>query len=925
MSRATSQPSLLTLITLSALASACAGNGPQPTTLPSPTPSTSASTSQVALPPSSTEAPPLGKLSDDVTPTHYALTLEVDPELARFSGHVSIDVTIASPRPVIWFHGRNLHVSSASITPQGGAKVAAAYEEVHPSGIAALRPEKQVPAGTARIELEFDAAFPTQLRGLYQVKVKPREGGAPLGYAFTQFEAISARHAFPGFDEPRFKTPFDVTLKVPKGDVAIANTNERARVDEGGKTAVTFVTTQPLPTYLLAWAVGPLDVVEGKSVAPFGDRKAPLKIRGIAAKGRGPELAYALAHTGELVSTIEGYTGVAYPFDKLDVLAVPDRDGAMENPGAITFNDFLLLVDEKTAPVNQKRAFASVMAHELAHIWFGDLVTHAWWDDIWLNEAFATWMGTKAHALWDPHSHADLFLLGRIQDAMGTDALVSARKIRQPIESSHDIQNAFDGITYQKGAGVLSMFERWIGPKVFQESIHKYLMDHRFGSATSKDFLASLPEKARAPFETFLEQPGVPFVSATLTCEGKPRLSLHQSRHFPLGSKGNVDQTWQIPICARYGLAKDGKDAKETCTLLSAKDGELPFEGDKCPSWVMPNAEASGYFRFGLAEKDLRALTSSFGKLTTAERFAFADSLWAGYSRGTSSAKSVATALEPFAKEHFPSLATQPMSILWQGRDWFWDELPLRAKVEALGRKLYAAPMKELGFVTKPGEDPERTTLRASVIGYLAMSAGDEATRKEAKKRGLAYVGYGADGKLHPEAVDSNWAGVALGVAMEDGDAKLFDAVLALLATTDDSVVRGRLIDALGRVKDPKLAERARALSLDPVLKVSEALWPLYAQLDSRDSRDDAWNWLLAHFDDLVARISPERAGGLPWIAARFCDEAHATAAEKFFTPRIAKLEGGPRNLAGALERIELCLVKRKKQEASLREYFEKK
>ncbi len=322
-----------------------------------------------------------------------------------------------------------------------------------------------------------------------------------------------------------------------------------------------FAPTLPLPSYLIAFAVGPLDIVPAPDVPPNAVRKRALPLRAVTTKGHGKEIAYALAHTGEILAVLEQIFGIEYPYDKLDIIAVPDKGGAMENAGAVTFSDGLLLFDEKKAPLWQKRGYASVMAHELAHQWVGDLVTAAWWDDIWLNESFATFIGAKAADQWDPKMDGRMELLDGVQGAIGSDSLVSARSIRQPIESTNDIENAFDGITYQKGGGVLSMFERWVGPATFAKGLHDYLSQHRFASATADDFLsaesAAAGKDVKTPFHTFLDQPGVPFVEAEVKCDGSPRLHLKQSRYLPMGSTGDSNKTWQIPICARYAVERE--------------------------------------------------------------------------------------------------------------------------------------------------------------------------------------------------------------------------------------------------------------------------------------------------------------------------------------------------------------------------------
>lgn len=890
----------------------CAGaSSDRPATPPPPPPPLFAQPTLSAVPDVPAIAPPLGRLPTDIQPRHYALELTIDPKKERFSGAVDIDVDVAHPRRIVFLHGEKLHVTKVTLTPEGGSAIEGTYREVHPSGVAAIELANNAPAGHSKLRLEWDAAFGRALKGLYRVD---RNNSS---YAFTQFEAISAREAFPCFDEPAFKTTFDVTLVVPDDAVAFANTKETAR--KGGR--VTFARTQPLPSYLLAWGVGPLDVVDAKPIPPNAVRKTPLPFRAIAAKGRGKDLAYAVANTGAILATLEDYFGIPYPYDKLDIIAVPDREGAMENAGAVTFAEFLLLVDEKTATLQQKRAYAGVMAHELAHQWFGDLVTMPWWDDIWLNEAFATWMGTRATQLWRPETNAELFLLERVQDAMGVDALLNARAVRQPIESEHDITNAFDSITYQKGAAVLSMFERYVGRDTFQKGIRSYLDAHRHDVATSDDLLAALSaasgKDVAKPFRTFLDRPGVPFLDVRVDCA---KVSIAQSRYFPLGSKGDSKQTWQAPICLKYPV---GGALKETCTLATNEKSEVALETKECPAWVMPNADAAGYFRFGMPKEQLSTLlTKAWPKLTTRERLGVADAVRAGFSRGTSRAADVFDDLAPMANDPFPSVATAPFGMAMTARDWLFST-DLRPKVEAWAQKLYAKTGASLGWVPSKTESPERTILRGSVLSFLAFTARDPVVRAEAAKRGRAFIGFGKDEKLHPEAVDANLAGVALAVAADEGGAQFFDALLAQLERSDDQVIRGRLLGALGSVTSPEVSKRARELTLDPRLHLNEVLVPLSVQLQMIETRDAAWAYLREHFDAIVGRLSRARSGGLPYYL-RFCDDAHANEVEAFFAPKIGALDGGPRNLANTLESIRLCAARRKAHEENMRAYFAK-
>ena len=891
---------------------------------PPATPPPPASVAPIVMPPAEPMPPddavPRGRLPSDVVPLRSSLALTLVPEKPTFEGAVDLEVKLTKARGVVWMHARDLEISEATLTPAGGAPIAVKFEQVTPDGVVALHPAKAVGPGVATIHLVFKGSYHHQDTGLYQVK----SGGEH--YAFTQFEATYAREAFPSFDEPGVKIPYAISLTVKSDHRAIANTHEVAREDAGnGMVRVRFAPTEPLPSYLVAFAAGPLDVVDAPPVPANSVRKSPLPLRGVATKGRGRELAYALAHTGEILSVLEQQTGIGYPYDKLDVLAVPDKGGAMENPGAVTFSEYLLLVDEATATVGQKRAFASVMTHELAHQWFGDYVTNVWWDDIWLNEAFATWMGARGTQLWRADTEAETHSLERVMDAMGTDALVNARRIRQPIETTHDIRNAFDDITYQKGGGVIAMFERWMGKDVFKKGIHAYLESHRMSTATAEDLMKALSEAAGkdvgTPFRTFLDQAGVPLVEAKVACDGKPRVELTQSRYFPVGSKGESTATWQIPVCARYGV---GKEVKESCTLLTTKSGSLPL--DACPDWLHPNADAAGYYRFVMPKADLDKLEKKgFLHLGTREKMAVAAAIRAGFSLGTTPAKDVHAALEAFARDAHPLVADEPMGMVSQARDWLWGD-PLVSKIESYAHSLYASRSKELGWdAAKKDTSPESAVLRQRVLGFLSGTARDAAVRREATKRGRAYLGLGGDEKLHPEAVDPELTSLALVVTVEDGDAALFDGILARLATTEDQVVRGRLLGALGAFRAPALAARARDLVLDPRVRVGETLSTVWQQLGDPRTRDAAWAWVSAHIDEVIAKVSAARGGFLPYLGGSYCDEKHLAEVDALFAPRVGKLDGGPRILSSVEESMKLCIARRAAQEKSTREFFSKK
>ncbi|MEM1416764.1 MAG: M1 family metallopeptidase [Myxococcota bacterium] len=863
---------------------------------------------------------PTGPLPRNVVPTGYTLALTVDPRRDAFTGIAQIAVTVERPTRHIYLHGNRIRVSEVSVTRRGAraTTLAGEWEQVDDEGVAIIRLDDVLRPGEAVIEVVYATRFASGLRGLYRVE----EGGE--SYAFTQFEALSARLAFPSFDEPAFKVPFDMTLTVPKEHEAAFNTPV-ANVTElpGDVKQVRFETTKPMPTYLVAMAVGPFDVVEHEAIAPTDVRSEPVPLRGLAVRGKGEQLAYALENTGRILVDLEAYFGMPYPYRKLDIVAVPDFGaGAMENVGLVTFREPLLLLgDGESAPENQKRGYAYVMAHELAHMWFGNLVTMPWWDDIWLNEAFATWMGNRSVDRIFPEYQADVSFLSSVQRAMQTDGLVSARQIRQPIETPDDIRNAFDSITYRKGGGVLAMFEEWIGQETFQAGIRAYMREHSYATATYEDLLEALGAAAEkdvaTPFRTFLFQAGLPFLNVSSACsEGTATVTVRQSRYFPTGSTGDANQTWQIPMCLRYG--GEGEPATQ-CELLTEPEATITLPS--CPAWVMPNAEGAGYFRFALDASSLEALTTrGWSKLSAREKLALADSLRAAFGNASLDAEAVMPSLMPFARSDIRQVATMPMGLLELAEERL-TENRARRNVRDFAQDLYFPRYYQLRMEPRRGEEGETALLRAAVVQHLALFVEQENVRGLANRKGLAFLGYPRRGAVDRGAVDPNLVDTVLTVAVQEGDRALFDYVLARFLESDDALLRGQLLRALSSTKNDVLAGKARELALDSRLRGNEVPTPLFTQMRMEETRDATWRYVRENITRLMERLD-DRAGFLPWLAASFCSEEKAVEAERFFTPFLDQMPGGPRNLASATEAIRLCAAGVEAQGASAQRFF---
>ncbi len=478
------------------------------------------------------------RLERKVVPTFESVRLALDPAQPAYTGSVRIELHAREATSTFDFHARKINFERLALTrategsPPGDRREvplqhAAEGESVRVTTAAPLEP------GAYTLEIDFSADFDSQATGLYRLQAD----GA--WYAFTQFEATDARGAFPCWDEPDFKIPFQVTLVVPKDDLAIGNTPVVRETIAGDRRTVVFEKTPPLPTYLLAIASGPLATVAVQGM--------PVPGRVVTVKGSARLAQEAARVMPPLVAALEKYFGIPYPYRKLDVLAVPEFwPGAMENAGAITFADRFLLIDPRAASVDQKRSLALIMAHEMAHMWFGDLVTMRWWDDLWLNESFASWMGDRVSDQVFPEFRAELAQVPGMDRAMRTDALLSTRAMRQPVEGVENLEQLADELAYDKGQAVLTMFERWLGPETFRKGVVDYLKAHQWGNAAAADLWASLSKAAGkdvgAAMATFLDQPGVPLVRAEVTPDGRVRLT--QCRFLNYGVPPPRPSTW---------------------------------------------------------------------------------------------------------------------------------------------------------------------------------------------------------------------------------------------------------------------------------------------------------------------------------------------------------------------------------------------
>jgi aminopeptidase N len=546
-----------------------------------------------------TDAAPRGRLSGVAQPAAYRVEMKVDPRETHFSGRVLIDVNLETSSPGIWMHGAGLDVASVKVTA-GGETRPATWTEVDPTGVVWVGFPNRVHAGDIMLDIDYTAAFDANLAGLFRVEEKGE------AYALAKSESIQARRFLPSFDEPGFKAPFDITLIVPDDMLAIGNTPIASRVpDQPGYDRVTFLRTRPLSTYLLSVAVGNFEKVSAGTIPVNALRDWPVPLTGYARAGKGEELEAILSITPAMVEFFEDALQQPYPYEKLDIIAAPQwPSGATELAAAITYRESRILANEKSGALFL-RSMKGVHAHELSHMWFGDLVTPPWWDDLWLKEGIASWAEPAVLGFLEPDGGHDIQAVAEAVSAMELDSLASARAVAQPITENADIRNAYDAITYNKGQAVLGMVDAWFGPEAFRQALGRYIAEYADGACRQcGQFFQAIGKSTGnrdigRSLKSFVTQNGVPLLETELQCTSiGAKVTLEQSRYRPLGSDADPARHWIIPVCVSW--REDGKSGR-SCTLMQARRQVMPLEGASCPDMYHPNANGTGYYRFNLA------------------------------------------------------------------------------------------------------------------------------------------------------------------------------------------------------------------------------------------------------------------------------------------------------------------------------------
>lgn len=831
------------------------------------------------------------KLPDTAVPQSY--DLEVTPDLAKavFDGTVLIELDVTAPTRQLYLNSANLEIKNA-VLQQGKVKTSAAVALDKQAERVVLTLPATVRPGNYVLSLQFKGSLNDKLRGFYRSSYK--DGAGKTAYmAVTQMEPTDARRMFPCFDEPSFKSRFRVTARIAPSLVAISNAPiEREWIDTASnKKIVRFESTPKMSTYLLALIVG-----DFKSTEPVNAEGVPVRVW---SAGRNPALGnYGRDIAAKVLPYQNSYFKIPYPWKKLDLIAIPDFDaGAMENPGAVTFRESLLLVDGKSASLRSRQAMASVIAHELAHMWFGDLVTMKWWDDLWLNEAFATWMAIKTVAAVIPEWDYMTTFGEERQAAMRTDATKATRAIHAEVNDPAEAQQMFDEITYEKGASVLRMLEAFTGEDNFREGIHRYLKSFSYRNATTADLWASLQEVSGKPvakmMSAWANQSGYPVVSVAQQ-NGKVRLS--QERFWLRPERTPSKELWNVPVSLRYlnkPASGDLARADQT-SLLDARTGELSITDEK--AHFTANAGGYGYYRVSYSPPLLKILLPDMTKrLNALERLALVGDQFALCLAGKTSLESYVSVLSACKEETDPDVWD---AILDQVRYLnLFVENKNRPNYQKFLRDLLEPTMDRLGWEVAAGDSDKTKMLRGRIISTLGTLGGDEDVIKEARKVFAQYV-------RTPDSVSPDLVDAITTVVAYNGKDSDFAQIAALWKSAKTPEVEKRNLFALSTFREPALRARVLDMAMKSPVRPQDGTWLIGGVLRSLDGKAAGWEFVQRNWPAISKRFTDHMQTGIASSADQFVEPGQISSIEQFF--KVHKIPAGQSSVNRMLERLQV-------------------
>ncbi len=827
------------------------------------------------------------RLSGTVVPSRYTLWFAPDLTQNTFRGRDTIQVELKAASTSITLHAAEIEFGEVTIAAAGRTQTARVTLDPT-SETATFTVPQAIPAGPATIQIAFTGILNDKLRGFYMSQANGRK------YAVTQMEPTDARRAFPSFDEPTYKAVFDITLTIDNGDTAISNGAQLSDTPgpEPGKHTIAFAPSPKMSTYLVAMIVG--------DFVCRGGAADGIPVRICSTPDKQALTGFALEAAQQQLAWYNAYTGIKYPFGKLDIIAVPDfAAGAMENTGAVTFRERLLLVDPERASLGTRKRVAGIISHEIAHMWFGDLVTMKWWDDIWLNEGFATWMANKPLAAWRPEWKVDLDDVDDTQTALSLDALRSTRAIRTKVETPEEINEVFDPIAYEKSAAVLRMLESYTGPDAFRKAVSSYLTKYSYSNATGEDFWNEVTRVTGRPVDRimrgFVEQPGAPVLSVRTSCAGDTTsVSVTQGRFMGTpGSTPPATQTWTFPACFK---PLPGGPAQ--CQVIDRREQTVTLKG--CAAGVFANPDGRGYYFSDYSSESLRALArTARTALAPTERVSLLGDEWWMVRAGRHDIGVYLDLSGALATDETAAVTDSIAGRLSTTGEYIVPAAQ-RPGYEGWIRERFGPALEALGLPGDPRDPDERQSRRGTLLGLVGVTGNDAGYQKRARDLAVKYI---ADRSSLPGTL----APTVLGVGAISGDAALYDEYVAQTAKlAADPEEYYRFFNALPWFRDPALVKRTLDFAISPAVRTQDTGTLVAGLLGQPWGREPAWEFTKANWPTITQKLGTFQ--GIPTIIgalSAFCSTEKAAEIRQFFATN--PVPSADRTLQQSLERIENC------------------
>ena len=850
------------------------------------------------------------RLPTGALPRHYDLHLSPNLTTATFTGEETIDLTLRQPSSTITLNAAEitfLSVTGASPNTDSGNPQTATVALDAAKQQATFTFAHELPAGPVALHIRYTGILNNELRGFYLSKTKARD------YAVTQFESTDARRAFPSFDEPAMKATFDISLTVDSRDTVISNTNQISDTPAGpGKHTLTFAQTPKMSTYLVAFQVGDFQCTSGSSDG--------VPIRACATPDKVALTHLALTSAEHILHFYDTYFGIKYPMPKLDMIGIPDFEaGAMENFGCITYRETDMLVDEKTAPIDAKKRVVEVVAHEMAHQWFGDMVTMQWWNNVWLNEGFATWMAAKASAEFHPEWGYTEDAAATLQGTLNLDAQRTTHPIRATADTPAQINEMFDGISYGKGGAVLGMVEHFVTPEVFRQGVHNYLQAHLYANATAEDFwnaqTAASHQRIDDIMSSFITQPGVPLVTLSpqsLQAPGQTGsiVPAAEKRFFLSGTPagdGNSPRTqWYIPVCV-----KDAPDP--ACTIVAPNASNLPISVRMPSTGVLfVNAASKGYYRTLYTPDQLASLIpQAEHTLSAPERISLAGDQWALTQAGQGSVSTFLDLALAYRNDPDPAVLRSVAEVLRRIRDHVATSPEEVSSFNAILIRQFEPAYNATGKPS-PADNYDRTMRRAELFRLLGES-GDPKILAEAHRI--------TDGAIFQNKTeDPALVDISISLTAIHGNAALYDRFLHLSQTEADPVLQHQLLSSLADFSDPALVTRTLEYATSGAVRNQDSGGLIGQMLQSPNTRQAAWTWVQAHWNRVQPQLTPFSGQRIVGATNAFCSTEKHDEVAAFFAAH--PVPAADRTLAKTLDSIADCTTLQAREQPHLEQWL---